>query len=168
MFRNKKKGNILENKFAKFTMRFVFVFLSFFFVLTGKSFAQKIKYKYVFDVGEGHKFIYTVEEETNYQVTNPNRYNILNKELQGWSNSVVGFQGGDAMLGEIHMKDVIGCDLGQDSQKTIYNWCTYLQRKTDSAASRKFMKSLLIMFMEQGYSIKLADSGNRDAEVNYI
>ena len=83
MFSNKKKGLIAENKFAKLSMRFVFAFLSFFFVLTGKSFAETKQYKYIFDVGEGHKFTYTVEEDLSYKVTNPNRYKILNKELEG-------------------------------------------------------------------------------------
>ena len=62
----------------------------------------------------------------------------------------------------------IGCDLGVDSQKTIYNWCTYLQRITTSSSSRKFMKSLIIMFIEQGYDARLGDSGNAKDDVPYL
>lgn len=168
MFSNKKKGLIAENKFAKNTMRFVFAFLSFFFVLTGKSFAETKQYKYIFDVGEGHKFTYTVEEDLSYKVTNPNRYKILNKELEGWTNVSYGYIGDDPSQPQQTMAGNIGCDLGQDSQKTIYNWCTYLQRITTSSSSRKFMKSLIIMFIEQGYDARLGDSGNAKDDVPYL
>lgn len=181
MDKKRKKEKILKRCFT--FVWFVFCVLSFFVCLENTSYAEVKTYKYTFDMGSGvapaistgpgtvkmnstidkMELILTVEEDTSIDVSNAARYNIINRELTGYMNYGVSTVAGRGYVSiSLYLCDAIQLpDMNADTNKSIYNFLSYVAYSTNSETSRKFMKSLLFATFEEGWYIKVKENGWR-------